>query len=154
MSGDAPGLEWHRDGMASVLPALPSLGLEGREDGSGLTPDGTKWKADVLFAARGRTIAVQLQRGYQPLREFRRRQARFAQCAIDGFWLFRPETFETLRANLQHTRDAGAIPELPVAVLHERRVETAASRNVSVAEWLAAVVEGAFHYRDGAWRLR
>ena len=136
-----------------MLEALASLGVEARADVGGTTPDGTKWKADVLFAAGSRTVAVQLQRGYQPLREFRRRQARFSACGIECFWLFRREPYETLLANLAHTRGAHALPELPVALMEALSVETRGSASVTVTRWLRAVVDGSFRFREGDWRL-
>lgn len=148
----ALALTWHREGKASVLAALASLGFDARADVEGTTPNGTKWKAEVLFTAGARSVVVQLQRGYQPLREFRRRQARFAECGLECCWLFRRETFATLSANLAHTRAGAALPELPVAVLEQQRVEVGDSL-LSLTEWLSALVDGTFRYRDGAWRV-
>jgi competence protein CoiA len=153
MPADAPEMKWHREGKVALLAALTSLGIEGREGVDGLTPNGTKWKADVLFSSAGRTIAVQLQRGYQPLREFRRRQLRFAQCSIECFWLFRRETFETLRNNIMHTQSVGALPALPMAMLEEQRIEFGGAKNATITQWLSGVLDGSFQYREGAWNL-
>lgn len=150
---DLPELRWHREGKVSVLAALAALGIEGREDVEGVTPNGTKWKADVLFTVNGRSISIHLQRGYQPLREFRRRQQRFAECHIDCFWLFRKETFATLSANIAHTRNNAALPELPTAMLEAQRIEFGDGKIATINEWLAGVLDGSFRYRDGSWTL-
>ena len=145
-------LEWHREAKAAVIAALAGLGIEG-SDGAGVTPNGTKWKADVLFSVNGRNIAIVLQRGYQPLREFRRRQLRFAECQIDCFWLFQRETFAMLTANIAHARKTSALPELPSAMWEEQRVEFGDAKRATMNEWLAGVLDGSFRYRDGWWTL-
>ena len=150
---DSPELSWHREGKARVLAALAACGIDAREDVSGVTPGGTKWKADVLFTVNGRSVTVQLQRGYQPLREFRRRQQRFAESGIECFWLFRREPFQTLTANIAHTRRGRALPELPVALLDEH-VEFGDTKSASVSAWLTGVLDGTFCYRDGGWSLQ
>ncbi len=145
--------EWHREGKAGVLAALNGLGIEARADVEGVTPNGTKWKADVLFSVNGRTVSIVLQRGYQPLREFRRRQQRFAECHIACFWLFRKETFATLTANVAHTRNSTALPELPVAMLDAQRIEFGDTKSATLDQWLTGILDGSFGYRDGWWTL-
>ena len=135
-------MKWHREGKAGVLAALAKLGIEAREDVDGVTPNGTKWKADVLFAIHERNIAIVLQRSYQHLREFRRRQERFAECGIECFWLFRDVPFVTF------SNTTAPLSELPVSILNEGRVQSA-----SVAEWLSAIVDGSFRFYDGLWAI-
>lgn len=60
----APETRWHKAGKASVLTALNSMGIQGYDEVSGDSPNGDKWKADVLFSITGRTIVIELQRSY------------------------------------------------------------------------------------------
>jgi competence CoiA-like predicted nuclease len=73
----APETKWHKAGKVAVLAALNGLGIEGREEVSGRSSTGDKWEADTLFLADGRTIVVELQRSYQHLRDYIRRQERY-----------------------------------------------------------------------------
>jgi competence CoiA-like predicted nuclease len=79
----APETVWHQAGKEAVLGALRSLGLEGRDEVPGQAPDGRKWTADVLFTTEGRTVAIELQRSPQTLREFLRRQERYQASGVE-----------------------------------------------------------------------
>jgi len=127
----APETKWHKSGKAAVLAALDSIGIEGREEVPRRSPSGDKWEADVLFSVPGRTIAIELQRSYQSLRDFTRRQERYTASAVECYWLVRKETFRTLAkatSRILLKREfsnlfppggigTGMLPELPVAML-------------------------------------
>lgn len=166
----APETKWHQAGKAAVLAALNGMGIQGREEVPGRSPTGDKWEADVLFSVPGRTIAIELQRSYQHLRDFTRRQDRYTASAVECFWLVRRETFVTLgkaTSRLLLKRDfgnvfppcgigAGMLPELPVAMLDTegtQRVLFGGFMAATVPLWLAGILNGTYQYRSGSWNL-
>lgn len=78
------------------MAALNCMGIEGREEVQGRSPSGAQWEADVFFSVGSRTVAIELQRSYQHLRELKRRQERYIASAVECYWLVRRETFITL----------------------------------------------------------
>lgn len=166
----APETKWHKAGKAAVLAALDAMGVEGREEAPGSSPSGDKWEADVLFALPGRTIAIELQRSYQHLRDFTRRQERYMASAVECYWLVRAETFSTLgkaTSRLLLKRDfgnvfphggigTGMLPELPVAMLNTegaQLVQFGGFKTATVPTWLAGILNGTYQYRGGSWNL-
>ena len=166
----APETKWHKAGKAAVLAALRPLGIEGHEEVKGASPKGEKWEADVLFTVHGRRIAIELQRSYQHLRDFIRRQERYAASGVECYWLVRVETFRTLSkatARLLLQRDfgngwpaegigTGMLRELPVAMLETdgvQRVQFGLSKAATVPAWLDGIFRGHFQYRSGSWNL-
>lgn len=166
----APETKWHRAGKAAVLAALDGIGIAGSEEVPGKSPRGDKWEADVLFSVPGRTIAIELQRSYQHLRDFTRRQERYAASSVECYWLLRKETFFTLskatsRVLLQ--RDfgnvfpqggigTGMLPELPVAMLDTEGtylVQFGSFKSATVPAWLAGILNSSYQYRGGSWNL-
>ncbi|MDR3413328.1 MAG: competence protein CoiA family protein [Formivibrio sp.] len=166
----APETKWHKAGKAAVLAALNSLGIEGREEVPGRSPSGDKWEADVLFSARSRTIVIELQRSYQHLRDFTRRQERYTASAVECYWLVRKEMFITLgkaTSRLRLKRDfgnvfpsggigTGMLMELPVAMLDtkgEQLVLFGGAKTATVQAWLVGILNGTYQYRGGSWNL-
>lgn len=166
----APETVWHKAGKVAVLAALNRLGLEGREEVSGRSSTGDKWEADTLFFADGRTIVVELQRSYQHIRDYLRRQERYKQSAVECYWLVRRETFITLgrsTSRLLLKRDfgnvfpksgigTGMLPDLPVAMLDtdaEQRVLFGGFQTATVQTWLESILNGIYRYRSGSWNL-
>ncbi len=167
----APETKWHRAAKAAVLAALVEIGIKAREEVPGRTPGGEKWKADILFSSGDRTIAIELQRSYQHLREFTGRQSRYAASNVECYWLLRQETFFTLSkatSRLLLRRDfanvvpsdgigTGMLPELPVSILDvdgEQRVIFGHLKSSTVSTWLRGVINGDFRHRKGSWAFR
>lgn len=167
----APETVWHMNGKAAVLAALRSIGLDAAEEVPGKSSKGAKWEADVLFTASGRVIAIELQRSYQTMRDFLRRQERYTESGVECFWLLRQEGFLTLlksTSRLVLKRDhggvfptqgigTGALPELPIALLSPeapRPVQFGLGKDATVREWLEAILIGEFRHREGAWSIR
>ncbi|WP_342051329.1 MULTISPECIES: competence protein CoiA [unclassified Cupriavidus] len=161
---------WHRTGKAAVLAALEDMGIAGSEEASGKSTLGDKWEADVLFSVPGRTIAIELQRSYQHLRDFTRRQERYTASGIDCYWLLRKETFFTLSkatSRLLIKRDfgnvfpqggigTGMLPELPVAMLDTEAgylVQFGGFKTATVQGWLTGILDRTYQYRGGSWNL-
>ena len=166
----APETKWHKAGKAAVLAALGGMNIDGRDEVTGRSPSGDKWEADVLFTLRGRTIAIELQRSYQHLRDFTRRQERYMASGVECYWLVRMETFRTLgkaTSRLLLKRDfgnvfpnggfgTGMLPELPVAMLDTegaQLVQFGGFKSATVPVWLAGVLNGTYQYRGGSWNL-
>jgi len=166
----APETKWHKAGKAAVLAALNSKGIVGREEVSGRSSNGDKWEADVLFSVPGRTIVIELQRSYQHLRDFTRRQERYTASAVECYWLVRKETFLTFgkaTSRLLLKRDfgnefpqggigTGMLPELPVAMLDtegSQLVLFGGLKTATVSTWLAGILNGTYEYRGGSWNL-
>ncbi|MEF2270550.1 competence protein CoiA family protein [Janthinobacterium sp. LS2A] len=166
----APETKWHKAGKTTVLAALRGLGIEGWDEAPGQTAAGDKWKADVLFSHNGRTIAIELQRSYQHLRDFTRRQERYKASGVECYWLVRLETFRTLvkaTGPLLLKRDygnkwpeegigTGSLPELPVAMLDtdsEGHVDFGGMQSATVPAWLDGILNGSYQYRQGSWNL-
>lgn len=168
--GTAPETKWHKAGKTAVLAALAGMGIECSAEVSGRSPSGDKWKADLHFSVPGRTIVIELQRSYQHLRDFTRRQERYAASGAECYWLVRTETFMTLSkatSRLLLTRNfgnvfpsggigSGMLPEFPVAMLDtegEQLVQFGGFKTASVPVWLAGILDGAYQYRGGYWNL-
>jgi hypothetical protein len=166
----APETVWHKSGKASVLAALGALGIEGCEEVAGQSPTGSSWKADVLFSFQNRTIAIELQRSYQHLRDFIRRQERYSESDVECYWLTRREQFITLgraTSRLLLKREynnvfppggigTGSLPELPVSMLdteNEHLVQFGGMKSATVPTWLAGILDGTYQYRGGSWNL-
>lgn len=167
----APETKWHHAGKAAVLAGLNELGIDGRSEVPGISPNGDKWQADVLFTVQGRTIAIELQRSYQHVRDFTRRQERYTASGVECFWLVRHETFLTLAKStvrLLLKRDfgnvfpaggigTGMLPELPVSMLEAgdtNRVQFGHPfMPATVNQWLAGIISRQYRYSRGSWGL-
>tara|TARA_R110001606_G_C15397001_1_gene652347 strand:+ start:5490 stop:6188 length:699 start_codon:yes stop_codon:yes gene_type:complete len=166
----APETKWHKSGKAAVMAALTSMSIKSLEEVPGQSTSGDKWVADVLFSVSGRTIVIELQCSYLHLRDFKRRQERYAASGVESYWLVRKETFRTLgkaTSRLLLKRDfgnvfppggigTGMLPELPVAMLEtegEQLVLFGGLKSATVAGWLAGILDGAYQYSGGTWNL-
>jgi len=102
----APETVWHIEAKDLVFGALKLLGLNPRSE----VPGGTakdRWKADVYFEVGDRKIAIELQRSYQHLRDFIRRQERYARSGVECYWLVRYEVGRTLGKAIMTKRYRG-----------------------------------------------
>jgi hypothetical protein len=166
----APETKWHKAGKAAVLAALDGMGIPASEEVPGSSPSGERWEADVLFSVPGRTIVIELQRSYQHLRDYTRRQSRYTASAAECYWLVRKEIFPTLSkatSQLLLKRKfgnkfpdggigTGMLPELPVAMLDtegSHLVQFGGSKTATVSTWLAGILNGCYQYRGGSWNL-
>ena len=166
----APETKWHLAGKAAVLAALHGFGIEARDEVPGRSPRGEMWQADLLFVFQDRFIAIELQRSYQHLRDYTRRQERYRESGVECYWLVRKETFLTLAkatSRLLLKRDfgnvfppggigTGMLPELPVAMLDTeelQRVQFGGGMVATVPQWLNGVFHRTYQYRGGFWNL-
>lgn len=162
----APETIWHQEGKAIVLATLQDLGVAARSEVPGTTGK-DRWCADTWFQHGGRTIVIELQRSYQHLRDYQRRQERYAAAGIETFWLTRNATFMTfIKSSAQHrirSEFGGRLPErglfpllpsLPISeLLIEEEVRVRGPKlNLTIEQWLRAILERRFAYADGTWR--
>lgn len=165
----APETAWHIQGKAMVLDGMRKQGLSPGSEVPGRS-GAEKWCADTWVQFEGRTIAIELQRSYQSLTEFRRRQARYVAGGVECYWLTRPEVFTTLAKSCAQYRMrtefgnkfpvAGylwpLLAELPVWSLEvgdEPRVYGAKKTTASVNEFLKAVLQRRCRWDDGVWLI-
>lgn len=166
----APETIWHRTGKLALVSALRHWGLNVGDEVDGTTPLGDPWRADVLFHIGGRRIAIELQRSYQHLKDFIRRQERYRASGVECYWLTRKETFITLAkatSRMVLKRDygnvfpaggigTGMLPELPVAMLLDEgalEVHFGALKSASVPTWLTGIIQCTYQFRNGSWNL-
>ncbi|UZD97639.1 competence protein CoiA [Pseudomonas corrugata] len=91
----APETIWHIEGKDLVFGALKFFGVNPQSE----VPGGTgkdQWKADIYFEIGERKVAIELQRSYQHLRAFIRRQERYARYRVECYWLVRHSVGTTL----------------------------------------------------------
>lgn len=167
----APETIWHRDAKKCIVDAITGLGLEAREEVSGKSSKGQKWRADVFFEYGNQNFVIELQHTPQTLSEFLRRQQRYAESGIKSYWIVRIDVFRRLaKATAQQhlTRfhagkfpdegiGTGAIPELPVAILHpdaENPVQFGLMKSAKIAAWIQALISGSYKYDRGSWSIR
>jgi competence protein CoiA len=127
------------------------------------------WRADTYFEVEGRRVVIELQRSYQHLDDFLRRQQRDVDAGVENYWLLRHDNFFSLTralAKLRLKREFGGklpsnnvfpcIPELPVAYLETRDTPVVKSVNflqVPLGDWLTAVMERRFRWDNGSWMI-
>lgn len=160
--GSARVTSWSTRSLGAAIQALSAGGqpLEARE-------------ADTLFRIGDRVLVVELQRSYQHLLDYLRRQERYIKSGVECYWLTRRENFRALSASTGRTRrkrEWGGkfppgrdtllplLPDFPVAMLtFDDAVPTIQSPGLvrhSVDEWLRGIIEQRYFYDDGAWVIR
>ncbi|CAN7783242.1 competence protein CoiA family protein [Cupriavidus necator] len=163
----APETVWHQTGKALVVAAVRSLGLACREEVSGGAGRAT-WRADTHFQIGARTVVIELQRSYQHLREFQRRQARYRAAGVECYWLIRQEQLSAVAGAISRKRlkeEFGGkfppgsfyphLPDLPWALLEANdppRVRGPVM-DLSVNDWIAGIIAGRYLYREGKWAV-
>ncbi|KRC32042.1 hypothetical protein [Lysobacter sp. Root96] len=159
--------QWHQAAKILVRSALEDLGCTAsmEEPGSG---DRGRWQADV-WAERGSVkLAVEIQRSYQSLRDYRDRQERYRAAGVLGLWLLRSDRYHTLCKSMGkerlRTEFGGKFPpeghfspclaDVPVARLElepDPTITGAGFFSASVPQLLDAVLTGRFRCIDGLW---
>ncbi len=164
----APETKWHREAKALIVANLAVLGLECREE---VISERTTaaWRADTYFEVEGRRLVIELQRSYQHLEEFLRRQQRYVDAGVENYWLLRHDNFFSLTralVKLRLKREFNGkmprnglfpcIPELPVAYLETGDTPAIKGINflqVPLGDWLTALIERRFRWDNGTWMI-
>lgn len=161
----APETIWHREAKAVIVDAMRQLGVECAEEviEKGARP----WKADILVRYGTRRVALEIQHSYQHLRDYLRRQERYAAAGVDCVWLLPAKRYLALAklTGRKRIKDefGGKFPPcgyigpclagLPVVMLREpaTREIGGASLRATLDIWCRALVEGRFVWSDGTW---
>jgi hypothetical protein len=164
----APETAWHIQGKTLVMEGLRHHGLIPRSEVKGAT-GAERWCADVLVGRDGRTIAIELQRSYQTLAQYRRRQERYRAGGVECYWLVRPELLYPLSKSCARYRlrtefdnkfpEGGfraLLSDLPLASLSVDPTPNVVGPNLnaSMFEWLKAVLEQRYAYDNGQWLIQ
>jgi len=162
----APETIWHLGAKALVIDGMRRLGARCDEE---VFERGTRpWKADVLVRLADRRIAIEIQRSYQHLREFERRQERYKEAGVECVWLLPREGYFRLAKATGRVRlmeefggkfpPSGSIgpclSHLPVASLHDPQISEiggAGLFRVTLDAWCRAILERQFLWWDGLW---
>ena len=94
--------QWHLAAKILVRSVLEDLGcrasVECRVRVMG------RWQADVWGERNGVRLAVEIQRSYQSLRDYRKRQERYREAGVKSLWLLRQERYSTLTKSMGKER--------------------------------------------------
>ncbi|EPK5790075.1 TPA: competence protein CoiA [Pseudomonas aeruginosa] len=159
--------QWHLAAKILVRSVLEDLGCRASVEmpGSG---DAGRWQADVWGERNGVRLAVEIQRSYQSLRDYRKRQERYREAGIKSLWLLRQERYSTLTKSMGkerlRTEFGGKFPsaghfgpclsDLPVAMLEldpAPTVKGAGFFNATLPNILEAVLSERFLCINGLW---
>lgn len=162
----APETIWHLNAKQLVAAHLRSRGIECQPEQPG-RPSGGTWIADIFFTYDGRQIALELQHSYQSLADYRKRQVRYHESAVECFWLLYSPRYSTLihsmaKWRIKHefsgecpkTGIMGCVPDIPVALLEtepDLAVRGVGHLDVTLGDWIAGILERRFQWNDGAW---
>ena len=159
--------QWHIAAKAHVRSALEDLGCKASMEFPGSGNAG-RWQANVWGERNGVKLAVEIQRSYQSLSDYRKRQQRYHSEGIKALWLLRTERYETLITSMAkdrlRTEFGGKFPpsghfgpcvsDLPVAILELDPVPAVKGAGFFVAtlpSLLEAVLSQRFLCIDGLW---
>jgi competence protein CoiA len=164
-----PETAWHQEGKALICAKLAGMGIVCRDEVTGGSKD-APWKADTFFQTGQRTIVIEMQRSYQHLRDYLRRQQRYASTGVESYWLTRLENYRTIvgaTGKLRLKREFGGkfppegfgplLPELPIAYLEtgdNPLIVGAGLFSAQVDHWLQALIERRYVYDNGRWFIR
>lgn len=166
----APETVWHQEGKEVIIDALAALGIDGLSEVRGGSI-GDAWQADTMFEVGHRKIAIELQRSYQSVDDYVRRQERYQRHQIECFWLTRRENIVAIAkraSRMRMKREWGGrfppgqktfaplISDFPISVLQigeKPSVLNLGGAPATVAEWLRAIIDRRFIYDDGRWRI-
>lgn len=159
--------QWHLAAKILVRSVLENLGCRATLEESGVGNSG-RWQADVWAVRDGVKLAVEIQRSYQSLRDYRRRQERYRIEGIKALWLMRRDRYMTLTKSTAKERlraeFGGKFPpegsfgpcltDLPVAQLQldpEPSVRGAGFFSATIPQLLEAALTDRFLCIDGLW---
>lgn len=165
----SPESIWHLNAKENIVRELGVQGINAFLEYSGGS-DGGNWKADVYFENSDRKIAIEIQKSYQHLREYFKRQKRYALSGVEAYWLLYQPRYITLIKSLGKYKlkneyggkfppegyIAPCVPELPLAfyqISDEVTSVKGARFNCSLKEWLEGILTSNFIYERGFWKL-
>lgn len=124
----APETAEHLLAKRIVVDGIRRTAWSARTEQEGTTPDGERWRADVLATKGKAKVAVEIQWSRQDHDETLRRQDRYDEAGVRGLWLFRqidlPMFFNVIPA-FRLRFDAASkkfAVSLPSALYHPKRI--------------------------------
>ena len=157
--------QWHQAAKIVVRTALEDLGCSASIEAPGKGAGG-RWQADV-WAERGEVrLAVEIQRSYQGLDQYRERQQRYRDAGVRALWLLRSDRYSTLLNSMMKERwrtefapnwpegHGSAVADVPFAWMElepEPRVGGASYFSATVSQLLDAVLTDRYVWIDGTW---
>ena len=160
----APESRWHVQAKEFVRDTARELGYRAQLEvpGGGNIPN--RWCSDVWITTSANAVAVEVQHSYQHLRDYVRRQERYATAGVRCLWLVIEPHYGTLLKAMGKRRfqefgrrwpdgQDGCIRHLPVGMLAlEPTPHVRGPRlQVDLASVLDAFLTDRFRWENGAW---
>ena len=159
--------QWHLAAKILVRSVLEDLGCRASVEVPG-SSETSRWKADVWGERGEAKLAIEIQRSYQSLRDYRTRQKKYRAEGIKALWLLRQERYSTLTRSMSkerlRTEFGGKFPpaghfgpclaDVPIAMLELEPTTTitgAGFFTASLPDLLEAVLSDRFLCVDGLW---
>jgi len=164
--GSAPETIWHRSAKEMIQNFCDQRCIVCKTEESDVS--NRKWRADIMINHNGRKIAIEIQHSYQHRDDFFRRQLRYKDDGIIGYWLLRKDVYRTLVSTEQkhriRTEHGGKLPqnfaicrpELPIAFLETDPnvcVMGAGQLKTSFESWITSILENRFIFDEGVWKI-
>jgi len=166
----SPESVWHLKTKGDVCSVLNSQNISVELERGGKSPSGT-WIADVYFEYKGRRIAIEIQKSYQQLNTYLKRQEKYKEGGVEAYWLlYRPRYMTLIKSLGKHRikNDFGGsfpsegyispcLPELPIAYFDTENtppiVKGAGFLNCSIDSWVRAIISRKFVCVDNIWKV-
>lgn len=155
---------WHLTGKETVAKTAREMGIPAFIEHSSTHG----WRSDVWLMIDGAPVAVEIQHSYQHLRDYRFRQARYAEQGVRCLWLVMSKPYLTLLKSAGTQRwiedfgrgkwpegESQCLRDVPVGMLNldqEQNPRVAGPRlGSSLHDVLQAFIENRFVWSKGAW---
>ena len=166
----SPESIWHLKAKEDVCTILKSKNIPVELERTGNSPSG-KWKADVYFECEDRRIAIEIQKSYQQLSNYLKRQEKYTEGGVESYWLLYKPRYMTLvkslgKYRLKNEYDgkfppqgyiSPCIPELPIAYYEadegDRLVKGASFFQCSLGEWVDGLISHRFVCVENVWKI-
>lgn len=89
----APETVEHLLAKKKIVEGIKRTIWSAKTEQEGVTPDGERWRADVLATKGSVRVAIEVQWSKQEGEETFRRQSKYADAGVRGLWLFRQHDF-------------------------------------------------------------
>lgn len=166
----SPESIWHLRTKDDICAVLRSKNISVKLERGGKSSSG-KWIADIYFEYEGRRIAIEIQKSYQHLNTYIKRQKKYKEGGVESYWLLYKPRYITLIKSLANHRIKNefggnfppegyvkpCLPELPIAYYDTENVPAIVKGtdflNCSVECWVHAVMSKKFVCPDNNWKI-
>ncbi len=162
----APETKWHLEVKSLVINDLSRRNILCKEEKTGKSPNGKRWKADTYLEFNGRKIVIEVQHSYQHYNRYKERQKIYADSGIECYWLLYPKCFKTLTSSIAKDRIKnefngkiprglfGNSPDLPIMWFDLEKglkVRSVAFIEYSLSSWIESIMAKKFKYQECKW---